>query len=122
MMAMNSAKSASATRPSVATSFWVLIAALVLIWLVASVGILSAAVPVVIALPLVFFLQHRRFTAALILVLATPLSASFFWGIVDYANGNARLRCLGYPGTTFYNLDPKLRCGRTTSGCIVFGN
>ena len=43
-------------------------------------------------------------------------------GIVDYSNGDACLRYSGLPGTRFHNLDPELRCGRSTYGCIVTGN
>ena len=42
--------------------------------------------------------------------------------LVDYSNGNARLRYTGLPRTKFYNLDPDSRCGHAGYGCVVMGN
>ena len=119
---MDTATAENPRRPSAAKSFCVAAAALIVIWLCSLLGPLSLAVPIVGIGGLAYLLRHRRFTAALLLVIATPLSVSFLWGVVDYANGNARLRYSGLPGTTFHNLDPDLRCGRSTYGCIVTGN
>lgn len=109
-------------RPSVAKSVGLFFAALLAIWFCFLLGPLSLLLPVIGVVALVYFLRYRRLTFAMLLVLATPLTMSFSWGIVDYANGNASLRFTGLPGTTSHNLDPELRCGRGTSGCIVMGN
>jgi hypothetical protein len=60
--------------------------------------------------------------AALASVLLSPLAVAFASGVVGYCRGTAALREVGLPGTTFHNLDPGLRCGRATSGCIDSGN
>lgn len=109
-------------RPSVKKSFWLLVVALLLIWCCSILGPLSlVVVPVIMIGGLLYFLGHRRYATAVLLLVATPMSVSFIQGSVDYFNGEARLRHSGLPGTTFFNLDPELRCGRSTYGCIVSG-
>jgi hypothetical protein len=41
---------------------------------------------------------------------------SYTGGVVTYFNGTAVLREQGRPGGDFWNLDPELRCHRSTSG------
>lgn len=108
--------------PLVRKSHLLLVALFLGMWCCSVLGPLSSLVPILAIGGLVLFLSRRQFAAAMILVLASPLSVPFIWGVVGYASGNARLRYSGLPSTTFHNLDPKLRCGRSTYGCVVSGN
>lgn len=62
-----------------------------------------------------------RFTRWLLLV-SSPLTLIIGLGIAQYFRGAATLQTAGLPETTFHNLDPVTRCGRTGGGCIVCGN
>ena len=46
----------------------------------------------------------------------------FGWGILRYVAGSAVVMTYGMPGLEFDNLDPELRCHRSTSGCVVDGS
>lgn len=63
--------------------------------------------------------------AALISFLFCPLFLipllSFSTGVFGYMRGTAVIREAGLAGREFFNLDPRLRCYRTTSGCFVDG-
>ena len=118
-------------QPSVLNSRRLLVVSILGVWLSLWLSLLFGLLSGLLSLVgiiygiwvLMFFLHHRRVMAAAIFALATPVSVSFLWGVIDYGNGNARLREVGLPGTiTFYNLDPVVRCGRSTSGCFVSGS
>jgi hypothetical protein len=94
------------------------VAALVSVWVLAMLGPLSLLMPVV---P-VGLLAVRRWRAAVACVLLSPPVLAFALGVADYCRGRARLVSPGLPGTTSFNLDPDLRCGWATSGCLVYGN
>lgn len=91
-------------------------------WCCTVVGPLGYVFPFVAAGCLTYFLIRRRWVMALVYVALLPTSVAFVTGIVDYVTGNASLRYSGLPCTEFHNLDPDLRCGRTTYGCVVHGN
>jgi hypothetical protein len=59
-------------------------------------------------------------------VLASPLvilpAFSLARGVVGYLTGTGVLLVTGMTSFEFTNLDPKLRCHRTTSGCLVNGS
>ena len=85
------------------------------LWALGPVSYLFLAVPVAL-------LVARRWRSAGLCVLLAPIGVSFVSGAVGYARGTARLRGYGLPGTGYHNLDPVLRCGRETSGCVVYDN
>jgi len=93
-------------------------AATVAVWVLALLGPVSILVPVI---P-VGLLVRGRWRAAVLCVLLSPPVLAFGLGVANYCRGAARLAEAGLPGTTFHNLDPDLRCGRATSGCLVSGN
>jgi hypothetical protein len=94
------------------------VAAAVAVWLLALLGPLSMLMAVI---P-VGLLVARRWRAAVLCVLLSPPALAFALGVAAYCRGGARLVDPGLPETTFHNLDPDLRCGRATSGCLVSGN
>jgi hypothetical protein len=94
------------------------VVATVAVWVLALLGPLSLLMPVV---P-VGLLGAWRWRAAVLCVLLSPPVLAFALGVAAYCRGRACLAESGLPGTTFHNLDPGLRCGRATSGCIVSGN
>lgn len=70
------------------------------------------------------FVRARRYVTLLFFILSPCVAIpifSFTWGVVGYFRSTAVLRASGYPGPEFYNLDPKKRLYRSTSGCIVTG-
>ena len=94
------------------------VAAVVTTWLMMLLGPLGLLVPVI---PVVLVMLRRPWVAGVCLLLS-PIGLGLASGIVGYCSGNASLWYEGYPGTEFHNLDPELRCGRSTSGCIVVGH
>ena len=94
------------------------LAAVVASWVFGLLGPLSILVPI---LPLALILLRRPWAAGVCLLLS-PIGVGFASGAIGYCTGRAYLWGAGLPGTGFYNLDPELRCGRATSGCIVSGN
>lgn len=66
-------------------------------------------------------LVRRRFRILAIGIVISPLTLGFILGLINYTFGTARLMHVGLPGTTFFNIDPEVRVGRSTSGCIVQG-
>ena len=105
-----------------AMSWRLLLVTLLVIWFCSILGPLSPITPVVFVGVMGYFLSHRRFLLAVLLVGATPASLCFCWGVSDYMSGNAILQYPGIPGTKSGNLDPDLRCGRSSTGCFVVGN
>ncbi len=97
-------------------------AVLALIWFLSFLGPLSLVIPFIMFHFLLVVVYHRRYAAAFLLLLGTPLSVPFLMGIYDYGSGTALLRGCGLPGTTFHNLDHMMRCGRVSYGCFVSGN
>lgn len=79
-----------------------------------------------LAAPLFFYLFRRRRRLSVLCLLLSPylvLSAlSLILGVVGYFAGTARLRYFGMPSREFFNLDPRWRVFRSTSGCIVDGS
>ena len=55
-------------------------------------------------------------TALLLIVVGIPLITT-----LAYLDGSARLKGVGFPSPQICNIDPEWRCGKQTSGCIVFG-
>jgi hypothetical protein len=79
---------------------------------------LSLVVPILCA----YLLANRRYVSLGLLLTLSPLGFSFAFGVIDYCRGRAELRYSGYPSPTGNNLDPELRCGRSTGGCLVYGD
>ena len=92
------------------------------IW-VGSVVPLLNIVCLIAAFPLALYLAAKhRWLAAVLVLLLCPSGTAAWTAAIDYWNGTATLQYSGLPGPEFYNLDPELRCGRTTSGCLVDGS
>lgn len=91
-------------------------------WFVSFLGPLSLLLPLLVCWVLYRLFVARRYLAAALFTLMMPLGLSAAMAVVDYSMGHVHLRYSGLPGTTFYNLDPDLRCGTTTHGCIVDGS
>jgi hypothetical protein len=87
-------------------------------WVLWFLGPLSVLFPLV---PLLL-LGARRYRAAALCLLLSPVCVSVVLAVSAYCSGRAALADVGLPGTEFHNLDPDLRCGRSTSGCLVQGN
>ena len=66
---------------------------------------------------LCFARSVRLFGIGLLLspFLVLPLGA-YTWGAISYFTGTAVLKGVGLPPRDFWNLDPRWRCHRTTSG------
>lgn len=81
----------------------------------------------IVMLPLIVFgvsansLKKRYVSAAAVLVL-TPITFVASQGVVDYARGTARLRFVGLPRVSSFNVDPVYRCQRESLGCLAYGN
>ena len=87
-------------------------------WLSALFGAVLFPVPLV----LVGLLTVQRRWRLLVLSAAlSPLGVGFVVGVVSYCIGNARVQGMGLPGLGYYNLDPELRCERSSGGCLVNG-
>lgn len=95
---------------------------LILSWLFALLGPLSVLFPLLAFVAVVRMLAAGRLRMAVVFLILLPTSVGFVTGAYDYLAGSAKLRSSGLPDTTFHNLDPVMRCGRVTSGCIVMGN
>jgi hypothetical protein len=119
---MSTSPTEKTDRPSEAKAIRTLTIAVVLVWFCSLLGLLSVLYPVIGAGFLLHFVRRRRLVSVVILIVTLPVSVWFLWGSIDYLMGNARLKSSGLPGTKFHNLDPELRCGRSTGGCIVMGN
>ena len=91
-------------------------------WIVSVLGPLSLLLPFAVCWVLYRLFVARRYLAAALFTLMMPLGLSAIMAVADYAMGDVLLRYSGLPGTRFYNLDPELRCGKTTHGCIVDGS
>ncbi len=91
-----------------------------LLWLLYwPIGVAASAV----ATSLAFRLSIRR---GVLLLLLGPLPlvpmTSFLWGVGSYIGGIAVLRSYGLPHAEFWNLDPRWRCYRSSSGCVTDGS
>jgi hypothetical protein len=77
----------------------------------------------VVTLAFGFLLARFRVGLLAAYVGLAPFGSSFVQGIVDYANGQARLRTMGGPWhPELENLDPKWRCQWQSGGCVVHGH
>lgn len=85
-------------------------------------GTFLGPIAYVALVPLAFLVARKRYKLVALCLLLTPISVSFFTGAGSYALGSAHLKYFGLPGPTFFNLDPDLRCGRSTSGCCGNGS
>lgn len=100
--------------------FW--LGALLTIWVPAILGCLSFASFFIFVGFLAWLLEKRRFSAAIVLTFATPMSVIFFLAVEGYLTGTTGLCFVGLPNTNGCNLDRELRCERLSGGCIVMGN
>lgn len=98
--------------------FW--LGALLAIWVPAFLGPLIWVVTFIAFLA--SLLRRRRFSAAIVLTFATPMSVVFFVAVGNYLAGTASLSFVGLPETKGCNVDPQLRCERHTTGCIATGD
>ncbi|MDB5335507.1 MAG: hypothetical protein JWN70_1126 [Planctomycetaceae bacterium] len=108
--------------PQVAHPWPVLLIMQPICWLCTLMGIVSLLFPLFAVAALTYFFRSRSPLVGLIFLLTSPVAVPALLGTCDYFRGTARLQYRGLPGTTFHNLDPQLRCGRASSGCIVGGN
>lgn len=92
--------------------------ALVLEWLATTFGTIVFVPAVACAVPLA---RHRRWGLLGAVILLSPFVASFLIACGQFASGTARLQYMGYPGPEAFNVDPDLRCERSTGGCVVHG-
>ena len=87
-------------------------------WGAATFGMLLIPVPLVLGGLLV---AQRRWGLIAMCVMLSPVTAGLVFGTVGYCTGTARLQGMGLPGFGYFNLDPELRCERSTGGCVVNG-
>ncbi len=77
-------------------------------------------VPAIASLGLLIWAAIRHRSSALPVALLCPFAfvpiLSFLTGAVSYLHGSATFRHHGLPGIEFYNLDPQVRCFRSSSG------
>lgn len=66
--------------------------------------------------------RKKSFVYAFILspLVVVPLFSTLI-AIAGYYDGTAKLRYVGLPSLEFFNLDPKYRINKATSGCLVDG-
>lgn len=64
---------------------------------------------------------QRGWRSVAAILLLSPFAVYFSSGVVDYARGKARLRRMGLPSFSFFNIDPVYRIERATGGCVVCG-
>lgn len=96
----------------------VAVAAVVATWVFGLLGPLSLLVPVI---PVALIVMRRPWVAGVCLMLSS-IGVGLASGVIGYCTGDAYMLYEGLPGTESHNLDPELRCGHATSGCIVSGN
>ena len=87
-------------------------------WGAATFGALLFPLPLVLGALLV---AQRRWGLIALCVLLSPMTAGLMSGTVGYCTGTARIHGMGLPGFGYFNLDPELRCERSTGGCVVTG-
>ena len=91
---------------------------IVFTWLSAMFGLLFFPVPIVL---FALLIPTRRWGLMALCALLSPMTLSFAAGVAGYCTGTATIRGMGLPGTGYFNIDPDLRCGRSTGGCLVNG-
>jgi hypothetical protein len=69
----------------------------------------------------VLFAVRMRLLALAIFLLLTPISLTIILAFTSYFGGHPHMAYMGLPSTEFFNIDPELRCERTTGGCLVNG-
>ena len=87
-------------------------------WLSAGFGAILFPVPIVL---FALLIATRRWGLVALCALLSPMTLSFAAGVAGYCTGTATINGMGLPGTGYHNLDPELRCGRSTGGCLVNG-
>jgi hypothetical protein len=87
-------------------------------WGAATVGTPLFPLPLVLGGLLV---AQRRWGLIALCVALSPMTAGLVMGTVGYCTGTARVHGMGLPGFGYFNLDPELRCERSTGGCVVNG-
>lgn len=71
----------------------------------------------------IFYLVfQRRYLGAVAIAALSPVTVFFCFGIGSYFMGNAIMMGMGPAGRDYRNLDPVVRCSRTTGGCFPCGN
>ena len=102
--------------------FLLLLVSVGLTWACIFVGFIIG--PLVLIIPLIiclYFLLTRRYITSGLFVLLSPFFFTFIFAVIQYTIGTGHLLFYGLPRTESYNLDPELRCGRVTGGCVVHG-
>src|SRR5262245_32129751 len=87
-----------------------------LFWPLAAIPILSGGIS----------LASRRQKGWRAIILASPLiilpAFSLARGVFGYLTGTGVILVYGFQSLEFSNLDPQLRCYRSTSGCVINGD
>jgi hypothetical protein len=82
--------------------------------------LVSIAVPIGLLFTIVCAVRWRS-VRALSVLLFSPVTVLFAFGISDWFSRRPQFHGMGLPGMEFSNLDSKTRCYHATGGCVVTG-
>jgi hypothetical protein len=97
---------------------WLAIFLILALWAMTVFGTLLFPVPIVC---FALLLAQKRWRLVALCAAMSPMGVGFVVGVVSYCTGIAKLQGMGLPGPGYFNVDPELRCERSTGGCIVNG-
>jgi hypothetical protein len=90
-------------------------------WAAVLLGGLGVLIVFVAIVMFMWAVARRRWLAIGLALLLSPMCVSVFVAASRYTGGTAVIEGMGLPGTEYGNVDPTLRCGRVTGGCLVSG-
>jgi hypothetical protein len=94
------------------------VSAILTAWATAIFGMFLVPIPIIVFALLV---PQRRWRLIALCLALSPMSVGFLFGSIGYFTGTATLQGMGLPGPGYFNIDPELRCERSTGGCITNG-
>jgi hypothetical protein len=97
---------------------WLAVFLILSLWAMTVLGTLLSPVPIVC---FVLLLAQKRWRLLTLCAAMSPMGVGFALGVISYCTGTAKVQGMGLPGPGYFNVDPELRCERSTGGCLVNG-
>lgn len=91
-------------------------------WAIASASLFSYFMPIFLAAGISWTVRRRLWAGLVLLVLTSPLSLWFAWGLAAYGNPRAHMMSVGRRESCSSFIDRHTRLPVATSGCFVDGN
>jgi len=97
---------------------WLAVLLILSLWAMTVFGGLLFPVPII---AFALLLAQKRWRLLALCAALSPMGLGFGMGVIGYCTGTAKVQGMGLPGMGYYNVDPELRCERSTGGCLVNG-